>query len=117
MYLFENRISDIKRTIEGLTDNVAGIYMESVQRPTVANNSITDAGNGIVFTGSDLINPPMFFQLATSLDAAIAISEGQVPATVSNGIVDLTSGGNGLQTFENVNGNVTVAKSEYQLRN
>lgn len=89
-YVKNCRISDIK----GGSQDSAGIYFESVHNPVILNTSITDCPNGIVFTGSKLINPSSTFQLArTEADAE------SVPPVV----IDLTSvpASTPQQTFKN----------------
>lgn len=72
LFIRNSFISDIRRTVAGSTDNIAGIYLNSVVNPIIENNTISDTVNGIVFTGTDLINPSNFFQLAASLSDAEA---------------------------------------------
>jgi parallel beta-helix repeat protein len=49
----------------------AGILLESVAKPMLSNNSVSDCDRGILFTGS--IEPCFGFQLATSLENALAV--------------------------------------------
>ncbi len=48
-----NTITDVKRTVEGETSNVAGIYLDSVTNPVVTNNTIIATTNGILFTNHE----------------------------------------------------------------
>ncbi len=50
----------------------AGILAESVHRPVMCYNSVSDCDRGILLTGSDAINPPNLFQLAATLEDAQA---------------------------------------------
>ncbi len=114
VFIRDTRVSDVKReTVNGVPIigpgdvAIAGILLQSVERPVLCNNSVSDTVNGIVFTGSDLINPPFFFQLATSPTAAELISKGVIPAIPANGLVNLTGTGTGVQTFTNLSPNST----------
>ncbi len=46
-------ISEVGRTVEGETRNVAGIYLDSVTNPVVTNNTIIATTNGILFTNHE----------------------------------------------------------------
>ncbi len=48
-----NTITDVMRTVEGETSNVAGIYLDSVTNPVVTNNTIIATTNGILFTNHE----------------------------------------------------------------
>ena len=89
-----NCISEIKGAND---DATAGILINSTERPIVCDNIINDATNGILMTGSDLINPPFWFQLAADQATALAISSGQQ----FTGYVDITgvAPAPGPQTF------------------
>ncbi len=101
VFVRDCRVSDVKRTVEGDDDLVAGITLQSVKRPVVCNNSVSDTVNGILFTGSDLINPPSFFQLAPTLQDALDVSNGVKDAIPGVTVVDLTALGTGMQNFNN----------------
>ncbi len=60
----------------------AGILAESVHRPVICNNSVSDCDRGILLTGSDAINPPNVLQLAATLDDALAFPPVMIPLNV-----------------------------------
>jgi parallel beta-helix repeat protein len=47
------KISNVKRTVEGSSDNVAGIYLDDVKRPILENNNINNTNIGILLTSHE----------------------------------------------------------------
>ncbi len=56
------RISDVHSTSEDISPLSAGILLQSVSRPVLQQNSVSDCDRGILFTGIDE-NPPGFSDL------------------------------------------------------
>ncbi len=72
LFIRDCRVSDVRSNQEEVSPLSAGILAESVHRPVICNNSVTDCDRGILLTGSDAINPPNLFQLAATLEDAQA---------------------------------------------
>ena len=105
-YLIKDcRISDVHCTNGNISPLSSGILLESVNRPVLLQNSVSDCDRGILFTGTDVITPNGF-QLAASLADATAFP----PVFIDLNTIPSASP---LQIFNNITqGNsVTIAPS------
>ncbi len=95
LFIRDCRVSDVRSNQDEVSPLSAGILAESVHRPVMCYNSVSDCDRGILLTGSDAINPPNLFQLAATLEDAQAF-----PPMV----IDLTTipAATPEQTFQNL---------------
>lgn len=95
LFVSNCRVSDVRSNLESPSPLSAGIVAQSVHRPDISNNSVSDCDRGILLTGTDQITPSDLFQLAASKADALAF----VPV-----YIDLTSipAATPAQTFTNL---------------
>ncbi|MCE5292997.1 MAG: hypothetical protein LLF94_00100 [Chlamydiales bacterium] len=70
LYVNDCRVSDVRAGEQNPLS--AGIVAQSVNRPDISNNSVSDCDRGILLTGTDSIFPNNLFQLAATPEDATA---------------------------------------------
>lgn len=65
-------ITDVKNTNNLASPRSAGILVDTVHKPVIKKNNISDCDRGIQLTGNPLIVPGTLFQLAKSKEDALA---------------------------------------------
>lgn len=66
------RVSNVRSNFATPSPLSAGILAQSVKRPVITDNSVSDCDRGILLTGTSDIYPSNLFQLASSQDNSLA---------------------------------------------
>ncbi len=104
LYVKNCRISDVRSLGAEISPLSAGIVAQSVDRPVITENSLSDCDRGILLTGTNEIIPNGF-QVAASLEDALAFPPVFIPLDVQLKLfVEPALPGSPFDAFYTING-------------